>query len=98
MERVIHGKETATYYENLISARRFKDCHDYSTRNSDKLILPYCRTDKAKQDLMYSAVYYWNSLPLHIRMENDSKIFAKVLKEYMLLEPFFFNMCICYLT
>ena len=40
--------------------------HDYNTRTTD-FRLPFCRTSRCKQSLLYQGIKNWNSLPLEIK-------------------------------
>ena len=58
--------------------------HNYQTRQSHLLHIPYCRTDLGKRSFTYQAVSVWNKLCQNIDVDVSVGVFKKHSKEYLI--------------
>lgn len=57
--------------------------HNYQTRNRNTLQYPIHRTSLFEKSPYYTAVRFYNCLPLHIKSELPNPSFKKVLYDYL---------------
>ena len=58
--------------------------HNYSTRNSDEIALPFPRVDAIKFNYEYQFIQIWNSLPARIKQAPSLKTFKRLLTTHFL--------------
>ena len=83
------GKFMYLYYKEMLppSFNNFflcvKQVHNYNTRNSNLLFVPFCRTKIRQFSVIYQGVKLFNSLPRDIYGASSISCFRKSLKEYL---------------
>ena len=58
--------------------------HQHSTRNKDKLILPFPRVENLRSNFKYQCPDIWNNIPEHIKNAKTVQSFKKSLISQML--------------
>ena len=60
-------------------------CKAAANTNSEKLIIPYCRTSIGKKSLLYQQYKIWNlEIPANIKNKESYNNFAKNYHKYLL--------------
>ena len=90
----IHRLTLAIYMYKIIMLNEcptLKDCldlaypeHQHSTRNKDKLILPFPRVENLRSNFKYQCPDIWNNIPEHIKNAKTVQSFKKSLISQML--------------
>ena len=52
--------------------------HNYSTRNSNRLLTPFPRVDAIRFNFQYQFVDAWNATPLHIQESTSLRTFKRL--------------------
>ena len=81
MFRVVVLDECPTVRRNL--SLDYPD-HQYSTRTSNDLILPFPRVEALRMNFQYQFVDVWNSIPDHIKEAVNLKTFKRMLLNHFL--------------
>ncbi len=69
--------------------------HNYYTRSHANVHLQYHRLSRTKKNPDYIGALFFNTLPSHIKNSGSSSIFKRLLKTYLILNPFYsFPYCI----
>ena len=68
---------------NVFNFQNRETIHNFHTRNSSSLVLPYCRTNILLNSVFYAGVQFFNSLPNSLKSINSYPSFKFNLKRYL---------------
>lgn len=77
----IKNKKLPEYLCNLVISNA--DVHNYPVRNRNDFRLPYCRTNRTQNSLMYKGLKMFNDMPDIIKMETNENFFKRKMKCYV---------------
>ena len=60
------------------------DVHDYNTRQSQQLHVPYCRLDVRRFSFKVHGAHVWNTIPDHIKNVQTIHTFKQLLRNYLI--------------
>jgi hypothetical protein len=76
------------YNKNKIYITLYSDVQDYNTINKHNLYVQTCKTEHNKREVISMGTKIFNGLPTELKNVNNSNVFKKKLKNYLLCNVF----------